>query len=171
MRKSGTTIPKPFGDSRNFRQVRNILTLMPTPFESAQLILSLYQTRREETMRKARDFFFVFNPQNFDEMLAGMMGPRGGLVRMVVSYWDMAASFVENGAIDRKMFLDSNSEFIMVYAKVEPFLAQLREMFNPSFAAHLESLTKSMPNAQDRIESTRQRIKSMIAAQAASANA
>ena len=145
---------------------------MPTPFESAQLILSLYETRREETMRKARDFFFGFDPQNFEEMMAGMMGPQGGLVRMVVSYWDMAASFVENGAIDRKMFLDANGEFIMVYLKIEPFLAQLREMFvNPGFAAHLESLTKSMPNAEARLESTRARINSMIAAREASANA
>jgi hypothetical protein len=145
---------------------------MPTPFESAQLILSLYETRREETMRKARDFFFGFDPQSFDEMVAGMTGPQGGLVRMVVTYWDMAASFVENGAIDRKMFLDANGEFIMVYLKVEPFLAQLREMFkNPDFAAHLESLTKSMPNAEARLESTRGRMKSMIAARQASANA
>jgi len=143
---------------------------MPTPFESAQLILSLYETRREETMRKARDFFFGFDPQTFDEMMAGMSGPQGGLVRMVLSYWDMAASFVENGAIDRKMFLDANGEFLFVFVKIEPFLGQLREM-NPGFAAHLESLTKSMPNAEARLESTRGRIQSMIAARAASANA
>jgi hypothetical protein len=145
---------------------------MPTPFESAQLILSLYETRREETMRKARDYFFGFDPQTLDEMLAGMMGPQGGLVRMVVSYWDMAASFVENGAIDRKMFLDANGEFIMVYLKVEPFLAPLREMFaNPAFGANLEALVKSMPNAQERLDSTQARIKSMIAARSASATA
>jgi hypothetical protein len=145
---------------------------MPTPFESAQLILSLYETRREETMRKARDFFFGFDPQNFEEMMAGMAGPQSGYVRMVISYWDMAASFVENGAIDRKMFLDANGEFVFVFIKIEPFLAKLREMFeNPGFAAHLESLTTTMPNAQERLASTRERMKSMIAARAASANA
>jgi hypothetical protein len=145
---------------------------MPTPFESAQLLLSLYETRREETMRKARDFFFGFDPQNFDEMMAGLMGPHSGYVRMVISYWDMAASFVENGAIDRKMFLDANGEFLFVFVKIEPFIGQLREMFkNPGFAANLESLTLSMPNAQDRIHSTRERITSMIAARAAAAHA
>jgi hypothetical protein len=145
---------------------------MPTPFESAQLILSLYETRREETMRKARDFFFTFDPQNFEEMIAGMMGPQGSYIRMVISYWDMAASFVENGAIDRKMFLDANGEFIFVFAKIEPFLPQFREMMgSPAFAAHLEALIKSLPNAQERVESTRARVKSMIAARAAAAQA
>lgn len=145
---------------------------MPTPFESAQLILSLYETRREETMRKARDFFFGFDPQTFQELTAGMMGPQGGYIRMVISYWDMAASFVENGAIDRKMFLDANGEFIFVFAKIEPFLTQVREMYgNPGFAAHLESLIMSMPNAKERVEGTRERIKSMLAARAASAKA
>jgi hypothetical protein len=145
---------------------------MPTPFESAQLILSLYETRREETMRKARDFFFGFDPQNFEEMMSGMMGPQGSYVRMVISYWDMAASFVENGAIDRKMFLDANGEFVFVFLKIEPFLGQFREMFaNPAFAAHLESLIASMPNSQERLASTRERIKSMLAARAGSANA
>jgi hypothetical protein len=145
---------------------------MPTPFESAQLILSLYETRREETMRKARDFFFGFDPQSFQEVVAGMMGPEGAYVRMVISYWDMAASFVENGAIDRKMFLDANGEYMFVFAKIEPFLAQLREMFgNPGFAAHLESLVMGLPDARARVDSTRARIKTMLAARAAAAQA
>ncbi len=123
-------------------------------------------------MRKARDFFFGFDPQTFQELTAGMMGPQGAYIRMVISYWDMAASFVENGAIDRKMFLDANGEFIFVFAKLEPFLAQVREMYgSPGFAAHLESLTMSLPDARQRVDGTRERIKAMIAARAAAAQA
>src|SRR5450432_2513858 len=107
---------------------------MPTPFESATLILTLYDQRREETMRKARDFFVTFGPHSFDELVAGMFGPQGGYVRMVISYWDLAASLVNNGAIDEKMFRDANGEYVLVFAKLEPFLPQLREMFgNPGF--------------------------------------
>ena len=145
---------------------------MPTPFESAQLILSLYETRREETMRKARDFVFTFDPRSFEELMAGMMGPQGGYVRMVLSYWDMAAGFVENGAIDRKMFLDANGEFISLFGKIEAFLPQLRAAFmNPSFATNLESLTLSMPNARERIDGTMARIRAMLAERSAAANA
>ena len=51
------------------------------------------------------------------------MGPNSGHFRMVTSYWDMAASFVLNGAIDEQMFNDANGEQLGVFAKMEPFLA------------------------------------------------
>ena len=145
---------------------------MPTPFESAQLILSLYETRREETMRKARDFFFTFDPRNLDEFLAGFTGPNGPYIRMVISYWDMAASFVENGAIDRQMFLDANGEFISVFAKVEPYLPHMREMFkNPAFGTNLEKLTLSIPNARVRLENSINMIRHALAQRAAATKA
>lgn len=151
--------------------MRGIMTLMPTPSESAQLILSLYETRREETMRKARDFVFTWDPRNLDDFLAGFMGPQGAYIRMVISYWDMAASFVENGAIDRQMFLDANGEFISVFAKVEPYLPHMRQMFmNPGFGANLEKLALSIPNARARLEHSVNMIRGMLA-QRAAANA
>jgi hypothetical protein len=138
---------------------------MPTPFESAQLILTLFEQRREGTMRKARDFFFAFDPKTFDEYLAGLFGPNGNYVRMVISYWDMAASLVTNGAIDAKMFTDSTGEFIIVFGRIEPFLPQLRETFgNPDFGVHLERLALSIPNARQRIDGTVERIRGMLAA-------
>ena len=114
---------------------------MPTPFESAQLLLTLYDQRREETLRKARDFFISFIPNSFEDVMAGLTGPHSGYIRMVLTYWDMAASFVKNGAIDKQMFIDANGEFIMVFGKIEPFLPQLRAAYgNPGFLANLEWL-------------------------------
>src|SRR3981081_2199652 len=105
---------------------------MPTPFESATLILTLYEQRREETMRKARDYFVMFDPQSFDELVAGMFGPQGGYIRMVISYWEQAASLVAHGAIDEAMFRDANGEYILVFARIQPYLAKIREAFeNP----------------------------------------
>jgi hypothetical protein len=141
---------------------------MPTPFESAQLILTLYDQRREATLRKAREFWATFNPQTEQEFAAAMFGPEGAYIRMVLGYWDMAASLVENGAIDRKMFQDSTSEYLMVYTKIEALLPQLREKFaNPGFLAHLEKLTFSLPDARSQIDSMAARIKGMMAARAA----
>src|SRR5438105_3896576 len=118
---------------------------MPTPFESAQLILTLYDQRREEVMRKARDFFFTFDPRSFEEFMAGFMGPNSAYVRMVITYWEMATSLVLNGAIDAKMFEDANGEFVVVFGRIEPFLPQIREMFGPAFAKNLEAFTLSIP--------------------------
>jgi len=143
---------------------------MPTPFESAQLLLTLYDQRREATMRKARDFWFSFDPKTGEELLSAMMGPDGGYVRMVISYWDMAASLVENGAIDQKMFLDCNGEFVIIFAKIEPLLPKLRETFgNPDFASHLERLVLSIPNARQRLDDTVQRMRAMVAMRAQAA--
>ena len=69
--------------------------------ESADLILKLYDLRREEKMREARNWIFSFNPTSVDEYWQTMMDPQvGGYLRMVTSYWDMCASLVNHGAID-----------------------------------------------------------------------
>jgi hypothetical protein len=146
--------------------------MMPTPFESAQLILTLYEQRREETMRKARDFWVGFQPETAEEFLAAMMGPNSGYVRMVLGYWEMAASLVENGAIDRKMFQDSTGEYLVVYAKLEPVLPALRaKMGNPNMSIHLERLALSLPNARQEIDAVAARIKGMLAGRKAAAAA
>jgi len=143
----------------------------------AELILKLYDLRREKTMREARNWFFQFNPQSPKDFLDVLTSDKSGFYRMVVSYWDMACSFVSNGAIDEQMFNDANGEHIFVYAKVEPFLEALRaESNNPEYLAHLEKVVKAMPNFESRIANVRERIKKIVelyqqraAAQAAAA--
>ena len=67
--------------------------------EEAGLILKLYELRREEVMRKARDWYFQeFNPQSIADFTSAMFGAHGGHLRMVVSYWDMAAALVNDEA-------------------------------------------------------------------------
>src|SRR5690349_17884210 len=101
---------------------------MSSKVESADLILKLYDLRREETMRKARNWFFTFNPTTSADIEKTMMDPEvGGYLRMVLSYWDMAGALVNQGAIDAELFRATNGEYIGVYAKVEPFIAELRE--------------------------------------------
>jgi hypothetical protein len=143
----------------------------------AELILKLYDLRREKTMREARNWFFQFNPQNTKDFMDVLTSDKSGLYRMVVSYWDMACSFVNNGAIDAQMFNDANGEHIFVYAKLEPFLPALRqESGNPQYLAHLEKVIKEMPDYEAKVAGVRDRIQKIIelyqqraAAQAAAA--
>ena len=89
--------------------------------EEAGLILKLYELRREETMRKARDWYFrEFHPQSLADFNNAMFGEHSAYLRMVASYWDMAASLVNHGAISVDLFSDSNGEMIGVFAKLEP---------------------------------------------------
>lgn len=131
--------------------------------ESAELILKLYDLRREAVMRKARDWMFSFNPTNADEYEKTMMDPEvGGYLRMVTSYWDMAASLVVHGAIDAEMFNDTVGEHIMVFAKVEPILADMRAKWEmPDAFKNLEKVIMDRPDGAERVKKTQEWMKSI----------
>ena len=147
-------------------------------YKDADLILKLYDLRREKTMREARNWFFTFNPQTPEDFLEVLTSEKSGLYRMVISYWDMACSLVNNGAIDANMFNDANGEHIFVYAKMEPFIPMLREqMGSQQFLAHLEKTVKAIPDYEQRLTVIRERMAKLIeiwkqknAAQAAAAS-
>ena len=76
-------------------RLRTWETVMPTPFESATLNLRLFELRREPVLREARSWYFAeFNPETFAEFAAIVSGERNASFRMVLGYWDMAASLV-----------------------------------------------------------------------------
>lgn len=130
----------------------------------AELILKLYELRRDPVMREARTWFFTFNPTGPQDFIDTLTSDKSGYYRMVVSYWDMAASFVTNGAIDAQMFNDANGEHLFVYSKLEPFLEDLRrESGNPDFLVHLEKVVKEIPNYEDKIAALRARIGRLVA--------
>ena len=139
---------------------------MPTPHESATLLLRLYELRRESTMREARNWFAMeFNPSSFDEVVQAVMGPHSGHYRMVTSYWDMAASFVLNGAIDEQMFNDANGEQVGVFAKVEPYLTDYRaRVGNPKYLSQLEQIVLRRPGAKEQLAAMREWFRSRAAA-------
>src|SRR5215217_9311007 len=146
-------------------------------YKDADLILKLYDLRREKTMRDARNWFFTFNPESTKDFMEVLTSDKSGLYRMVISYWDMACSLVNHGAIDADMFNDANGEHLFVYAKLEPFIPALREaMGNPKFLGHLEKVVKECPDYETKIANIRTRMAKLMelyqqraAAQAAAA--
>ncbi|HEY0319846.1 MAG TPA: hypothetical protein VGC66_02635 [Pyrinomonadaceae bacterium] len=140
--------------------------------ESANLILKLYELRRDEVMRKARNWFVgEFHPGSSQDISNAALGENSAYYRMVTSYWDMACSFVTNGAIDEKMFNDANGEHLAVFAKIEPFLAELRQTYNnPTALQHLERVVMNIPDAREKMTRFREMIKQVMAARAQAAN-
>lgn len=137
---------------------------MSEKYEDANLILKLYELRREEVMRKARDWFIWFNPTSAQDIINTFMGEHSAYYRMVTSYWEMAATLVNRGAIDKEMFNEANGEHMIVFAKIEPFLAELRTIFdNPRGMVNLEKLVMSEPNAKESLEAMRERFKQFAA--------
>ena|ERR1700736_2793345 len=137
----------------------------------AGLILKLYELRREDTMRQARNWYFrEFFPDSMDDFNTTMFGAQSGYLRMVVTYWDMAAALVNNGAISPQLFNDSNGEHISVFVKIEPLLGEIRAAYGANFAASLEKLIGAMPDGKQRVAALRERmqgIRARLAAQAA----
>jgi hypothetical protein len=142
---------------------------MTTPYESAQLILKLYELRREPLMRTARQWFVrEFDPATIDDVKAVMATrEKNPYLRMVVGYWDMACSLVVHGALDRQMFLDSAGELFGTFSKIQPLLAEIRQVFGPAFAKNIEAVLMAEPDIETRLDTVRKRLRAVAAALAA----
>jgi hypothetical protein len=138
--------------------------------KSAELIMKLYDLRRESVMREARNWFFTFSPESVEDIQRAGMGEHSAYFRMVTSYWDMACSFVNHGAIDPDMFNDANGEHVVVYAKLQPFLEQLRAAVSPAYMQHTEKVVMAMPDIEARITRMREMMRRMAQARAAASS-
>ena len=119
---------------------------------AAELILRLYEIRRDDELRRARDWFAgQFFPQSAEEVLAAWTGPESARYRMVTTYWEMAATLVNHGAIPEAMFHDANTEHVAVWVKLRPHLERLRQVAKyPSYLSQLERLMTRMPDLEER---------------------
>ena len=122
---------------------------MATPFESAQLNLQLFDLRREPVLREARAWFVTeFNPDTMSELVAVVSGERNASFRMVLGYWDMAASLVTTGAIDADAFRAAHGEIFATFGKIQPFLEEIRTgSGEPDFCRHMEEVVMGAADA------------------------
>lgn len=130
----------------------------------AELIVKLYDLRREAEIRKARNWWLGFWPESADEIskIATALGSQeNAWLRQVGGYWEMAASFVLHGTLSRELFLEPSfsGEMFVVYGKVEPFLKELREKVqNPAIFANVEKLIATSAGAPERLKQTQERL-------------
>lgn len=134
----------------------------------AQLILQLYDLRREAEMRKARNWWFVqFWPKNADDFMkiAFTLGSsENNWLRQVSGYWSMAASFVLQGALNSDLFLQPavSGEMFILFAKVHPFLKELREKAgDPEMFATIEKVIMGSKYGRERFKFMLKRVEMM----------
>ncbi len=127
---------------------------LATPAD-AEIILRLYELRREEVMRKARAWvigeFWPASADDYFAVIGNGADPHNPWLRQVVSYWEMAASMVLHGAVSAELFVDCNAEGFYLLAKFAPFLDAIRERF-PTFLVRTTDLVKRFPAAATRYE-------------------
>ncbi len=130
----------------------------------ADLVLRLYDLRREPVMREARKFIAGFNPQSADDIVALVYAttPENAYFRQVTTFWEMAASLVHHGAMHEGLFLDTCGELFFVFAKFAPYLAEVRQKLeNPNFLAQSEKIVNHTEIAKNKLSAFMARQKKM----------
>ncbi|MBZ5619806.1 MAG: hypothetical protein LAQ69_13940 [Acidobacteriia bacterium] len=114
---------------------------MPTQatYDDANLILRLYELRREEKLRQAREWFSRnFNPSTVEDMqlIAPPGSQENAYVRMLVSYWEMASSFVTTGVLNQDLLFQSGGELLVVWERIRVLVPELRATIKNPHAFH-----------------------------------
>ena len=115
--------------------------------DQANLMLRLYDLRREPRMREARDWYFgKFHPTSLEDMSKyPMTSPESASMRMLISYWEMAASIVNRGLIDEGFFFENTGEQWMVWERIKAFVPAMRARSkNPHHYGNLEKHVKKL---------------------------
>ena len=144
--------------------------MVATPAD-AQVIMQLYELRREAEMRKARNWFAMFNPQSIDEFVdtVNALGSDANrYFRMVSSYWEMAAAMALHGAVNEQLFLDTQGEMFFIFSKMAPYLEGYRERLqNPEAMKRVETLINKSEESKRRLQAFTERVAKMRALAAA----
>ena len=113
-------------------------------YDDANLCLRLYELRREEKLRQAREWFGGnFKASNMEDLMkvAPMGSKENTYFRMVVSYWDMAAAMVTSGVLNQELFLQTNGEILFTWERIRELAPQFRDaMKNPLAWQNLEKV-------------------------------
>jgi hypothetical protein len=143
----------------------------PSPLHQADLILKLYELRRETVMREARSYIGgEFLPASADELVSIVTtgGRHGGFVLQVFGYWDMVAAFVRHGALDAALVYDTCQEMYFQYAKIQPHVAGFRKQMNlPEWMSSLERLVEGSKQGRKRLATMQKNLAAIAATRSA----
>ena len=137
----------------------------------AEIVMRLYDMRREDVMRQARNFmageFWPDNPSDVQKLMNAWGTQENAYYRQVTSYWEMAASLPLRGAVDPDLFSDWSGEMFFIFSKMFPFLTELRELTkNPKMFGNIETFINSKPMYQEKLQAFTARTQKMKAARA-----
>jgi len=116
-------------------------------YDDVNLVVKLYDMRREDRMRLARVWFASsFKAKTMEDFVA--LCPPGSeqnaSFRMVVSYWEMVGSFLTNGVLSAELFYQSGREMLFVWERLRDLLPLVRAQYkNPIEYKNLETAARA----------------------------
>ena len=139
--------------------------MLATPAD-AEIILRLYELRRETVMRQARAWivgeFWPATAEDYFAVAYNPADPHNAFVRQVITYWEMAAAMVLHGAVSAELFVDCNAEGFLLLAKFAPILEEVRKR-TPTFMVKTSDLVKRFTAAATRYEAVQKNLEAMRA--------
>ncbi|MGH7338879.1 MAG: DUF4760 domain-containing protein, partial [Candidatus Rokuibacteriota bacterium] len=121
--------------------------------QDADLILRLWELRRDPEMRRARSFVITeFTATSWDEIRAHWMtgDELDRHIRMVTSYWEMVAAFVNRGLLDEDLFFDTHGEGLVVWNKIKALVPDARKHVRPTWVWNLERMARRQEAWRER---------------------
>lgn len=134
-------------------------------YQDADLVLRVYEMRREAVMRASRDAFNgKFWPANYDEVKAITIAGHelNAAYRQLGTYWEMVYGLVKHGIVNTEFFMETNGEGLFMYAKLEPYLEQLRKDFNPTILRNTEWVAKETERGRMLTDLFKGRVKKVL---------
>ena len=135
----------------------------------AELLIQVYDLRREAVMRQSRKAIQgEFWPKSWDDVQALLKGdhPLNAAYRQTGTYWEMVYSFVRHGIVHPGFWLENNGEGLFLFAKLEPYLAKLREAGNAAAFRNAEWVARECPEGRPIYERIKVRVAKLAAARA-----
>ena len=135
-------------------------------YNDADLVLRLYETRREAVMRESRAAVGKFWPKSFQDIQAVLKAdhPMNPAYRQIASYWEMVYGIVRHGIVNPDFFLESNGEGMFFFAKVHPFLEQIRKETSPTALGNCEWVATETEKGRKMFATFSARVQKMAAA-------
>jgi hypothetical protein len=128
----------------------------PPNYQDADLVLKLFDLRREAKLREARSWMGGFYPDSVQDFAAAYSAP-DSYMRMVAGYWDIATSLVNLGVVHRGLFVEAGGEAFFLWAKVGDHVPGFREMTgNAGFLANVERFVRETPGGNERVAGMRE---------------
>ena len=130
----------------------------------AELVLKLYDLRREAVMRESRAKMFQFRPQTWEELMAVVdtAHPLNAAFRQTSSYWEMAYGFARHHIVNADFLIENTTEGLFLYAKILPFLARFRQEGSPMAFRNAEWITTQCEAGKQRLELVQGRVRKML---------
>ncbi len=133
----------------------------------ADLVLKLYELRREAVMRQSRDAMMRFMPRSWDDLNGvanNLAHPSNAAWRQVSSYWEMAYSFARNGVVNPDFLIENGGEGLFLFAKVHPHLERFRKEYSPTAFRNTEWIATQCDLGRQRFAMIQARVAKMMEA-------